>query len=236
MGEPRYAIYFVPPAGSDLYDFGARFLGYDCYNGKDLGHPTDIGLDAPAWEALTREPRRYGFHATLKAPFHLLSRFTEAELAAELDRFAAIPRAPTAIEPAIRSIGRFIAIVSNGTSDAVDRLAADCVTTFERMRGPLTPLDRRKRNIGGASARQIENLDRWGYPFVFEDFRFHMTLTGPVDAISHAALITLLQARLECISESRRIPITHVALVRQDTATARFRVMRRAELTTSHEG
>jgi len=99
MDGPRYAVYFVPPACSDLYRFGARLLGYDCYSGEDLGHPPDIGLDAPAWEELTHEPRQYGFHATLKAPFRLLSPFSETDLVAEFDRFAALPRVPAAIEP-----------------------------------------------------------------------------------------------------------------------------------------
>jgi hypothetical protein len=235
MDGPRYAVYFVPPACSDLYRFGARLLGYDCYRGEDLGHPPDIGLDPPAWEELTHEPRRYGFHATLKAPFRLLSPFSETDLVAELDRFAALPRVPAAIEPAIRSIEQFIAIVPNSTSAALDRLAADCVTAFDRMRRPLTPQERHKRIVAGASASQIENLDRWGYPFVFEDFRFHMTLTGSLNAGGHASIIALLQSRFERINERRSLPITHIALVRQEHPAARFRVLRRAKLTTSDD-
>jgi hypothetical protein len=30
------------------------------------------------------------------------------------------------------------------------------------------------------SAEEFHNLHRWGYPYVFESFRFHMTLTGRV--------------------------------------------------------
>ena len=149
MNEPRYAIYFVPPARSDLYRFGARFLGYDCYSGDDLGHPADIGLAATAWEELTREPRRYGFHATLKAPFRLLPPFTETDLVAELDRFIALPRASVSVEPTIRAIERFIAIVPRGASAAVEQLAADCVTVFDRFRRPLTPQERDRRVARG---------------------------------------------------------------------------------------
>ena len=72
MDEPRYALYFVPPADSALYRFGAGFLGYDCYTGERLRHPQDIALIASEWEQFTHEPRKYGFHATLKAPFRLL--------------------------------------------------------------------------------------------------------------------------------------------------------------------
>jgi Protein of unknown function (DUF1045) len=234
MDEPRYAIYFVPPACSDLYRFGARFLGYDCYSGDDLGHPPDIGLGATAWEDLTREPRRYGFHATLKAPFRLLPPFTEADLVAVFDRFSALPRASASVEPTIRAIERFIAIVPQGASAAVDRLAADCVRVFERFRRPLTPQERGRRVAAGASARQIENLDRWGYPFVFEDFRFHMTLTGAIDTSRHGSIIALLQAAFERVDESRSIPITQLVLARQDAPASRFRVVREVKLAALH--
>lgn len=234
MDEPRYAIYFVPPARSDLYRFGARFLGYDCYSGDDLGHPPDIGFSATAWEELTREPRRYGFHATLKAPFRLLPPFTEADLVAELDRFSALPRASVSVEPTIRAIERFIAIVPRGASAAVEQLAADCVTVFDRFRRPLTPQERDRRVAAGARARQIENLDRWGYPFVFEDFRFHMTLTGAIDASRHGPIIALVQAAFERVEDSRSLPITQLVLARQDAPAARFRVVREAKLAALH--
>src|SRR5215471_9339235 len=76
MDEPRYAIYFVPPADCALYRFGAGVLGYDCYTGERLRHPQYIALSASEWAQLTHEPRKYGFHATLKAPFRLLPPFT----------------------------------------------------------------------------------------------------------------------------------------------------------------
>src|ERR1700687_4123026 len=133
MGEPRFAIYFVPPADSDLHRFGAGFLGYDCYTGRDLGYGQDIEIGASEWAELTREPRRYGFHATLKAPFRLRPELKEADLAAELCRFAALPRPVPAIEPVVQSLGRFIAIVPADTSTQLDRLAADCVTAFDKF-------------------------------------------------------------------------------------------------------
>src|SRR5262249_29238946 len=132
MDEPRYALYFVPPADTALYRFGAGFLGYDCYTGERLRHPQDITLTASEWDQLTHEPRKYGFHGTLKAPFRLLRPFTEMDLAAELERFAAIPRTLPAIEPAIRSLARFIAVVAAKPSVALDRLAADGVMAFDR--------------------------------------------------------------------------------------------------------
>ena len=231
MDEPRYAIYFVPPADSALYRFGAGFLGYDCYTGERLRQPHDTALTASEWAQLTREPRRYGFHATLKAPFRLLPPFTEMDLTAELERFAAIPRTLPAIEPAIRSLARFIAVVAAAPSMALDRLAADGVMAFDRFRHPLTAHEREQRLGAGLSQRQIENLDRWGYPYVFEDFRFHLTLTGPIDADRRDVFLALLQTRLKDIEGGHLVPITQVALVRQSAPSTPFRVVDRAALT-----
>jgi hypothetical protein len=112
----------------------------------------------------------------------------------------------------------------------VEQLAADCVTVFDRFRRPLTPQERNRRIAAGARARQIENLDRWGYPFVFEDFRFHMTLTGAIDASRHGPTIALVQAAFERVEDTRSLPITQLVLSRQDAPAARFRVVRAAKL------
>jgi putative phosphonate metabolism protein len=236
MDEPRYALYFVPPADSALYRFGAGFLGYDCYTGERLRHPQDIALIASEWEQFTHEPRKYGFHATLKAPFRLLPPFTEMDLTAELERFAVIPRTLPAIDPAVRSLARFIAVVAAKPSVALDRLAADGVMAFDRFRRPLTSHEREQRLGAGLSERQIENLDRWGYPYVFEDFRFHLTLTGPIDAERRGSILALLQARFDDIKGGHLLPITRLSLVRQDAWSTPFRVVGQAALTAVRSG
>ena len=230
MGEPRFAIYFVPPVDSDLYRFGAGVLGYDCYTGAELGYPQDIEIGAPEWAELAREPRRYGFHATLKAPFRLVPSLSEGGLVNELRRFAALPRPLAIIEPVVRPLGRFIAIVPANPSAELDRLAADAATAFDEFRHPLAPEERRTRLAAGLSERQIENLDRWGYPYVFDDFRFHMTLTGPVEAGRIGAVVTILQARFNRINGGNSLPIAQLALMRQDAEAAPFRVVCQAEV------
>src|SRR5262249_53560838 len=236
MDEPRYAIYFVPPADCALYRFGAVVLGSDCYPGEGLRHPQDIALSASEWAQLPHEPRKYGFHATLKAPFRLLPPFTEMDLTAELERFAAIPRTLPAIEPAIRSLARFIAVVAAAPSMALDRLAADGVMAFDRFRRPLTSHEREQRLGAGLSEPPIHNLDRSAYPYSFEDFRFHLTLTGPIAAERRASILALLQARFNDIDGGHSLPITQLALVRQDTRSTPFRVVGRAALTAVRSG
>src|SRR5688572_2758569 len=97
----RYAIYYVPAADSALHRFGAELLGYDAFSGEDLPFPVGILQAAPDWGDLTNDPRKYGFHATLKAPMSLASGKTEVELLAACAAFAATPRAIPQIRPVV---------------------------------------------------------------------------------------------------------------------------------------
>ena len=77
---PRYAIYYVPAANDPLYRLGARTIGYDGFTGSALEFPDAVGRRFPDWTEATTDPRKYGFHATLKAPFALAPGQTEAGL------------------------------------------------------------------------------------------------------------------------------------------------------------
>ena len=230
MTDPRYAIYFVPDPDTALYRFGAAALGYDCFTGADI--PT---LDAPPvhagmWRELTREPRRYGFHATLKAPFCLAAGRTEAELiGAFVEWPSSIVSAP-AIEPTVSLLQRFVAIVPAAACARLDRLAASCVKHFDKFRAPLTSADRGRRFAAALTTRQIEQVERWGYPHVFEDFRFHMTLTGPLPEAARDHLIAVLRRAFDHMCGKDEIAVDRLALVKQPEQRARFRVVCQAEL------
>src|ERR1700692_3555819 len=174
--EPRYAIYFVPGADSELYRFGASVLGYDCYTGRDIA--LIDGADAASWTEFVREPRVYGFHATLKAPFYLGKGSNEADLERAVLDFAADQPAVLVGELAVRELGSFIALVPKTPRPLLDRLAQACVREFGQFRLPMTGPERERRLAGGLSARQIENRSRLGYSYVVEDFRFDVTLNG----------------------------------------------------------
>jgi putative phosphonate metabolism protein len=227
--NPRYAIYFVPAADSALYRFGAAVLGYDCYTGNDTGFPDPLPMENAAWRDLTGEPRRYGFHATLKAPFHLAENADETAL---IDAFPAFCRsvgpAPV-IEPIVASLAGFIAIVPTAADPAIDRLAAACVTAFDRFRAPLNARDRGRR-MTGLSERQLGNLDRWGYPFVFDDFRLHLTLTGRLGPECNAEILPYLRDRFAAACGARPVSVDRIALLRQDRPDARFLVIRHAAI------
>lgn len=227
--NPRYAIYFVPAADSALYRFGASALGYDCYTGNDIGFPDPLPTDESAWRDLTGEPRRYGFHATLKAPFHLADDTGEFELVEEFQRFSRTIEAVPVFEPTVATLQGFVAIIPTAADAAIDRLAAACVTAFDRFRAPLSAHERDRRVIG-LSERQAGNLDRWGYPFVFDDFRLHLTLTGRLDADWQSVILPFLRDRFAAAYGSRPLPIDRIALLRQDLADARFMIIRHASI------
>lgn len=210
---PRYAIYYVPGADTALYRFGAAVLGYDCYGGKEL--PPLDGLDAASWPDVVREPRVYGFHATLKAPFRLVPGCTEADLADALAAFAAGQTAVPVGELGVRALGSFIALVPMVVCPPLDRLGAACVREFDRFRAPMSGPERARRLAANLSPRQIEQLDRWGYPYVFEDFRFHMTLTGPLAPAEREPVLQLLCAKFEHCAGARALTVSRIVIARQ---------------------
>ncbi len=229
-GFPRHAIYYAAAAGSDLDRFGAQLLGYDALTGEDLPFPDGIVQSMPDWHDLTSDPRKYGFHATLKAPMMLAPGKTEAGLLEACETFAAIRRTVPVIRPAVDSISGFVAVVPAEPSADLERLAADCVREFDSFRAPLTAGDRARRNPSALTPRQRDHLDRWGYPYVMEEFRFHMTLTGRLDPVRRAPVLAMLRQRFAALGLTT-IAIDRIAVFRQDDAKSRFRIVDQFVLT-----
>lgn len=172
----RYALYFAP-AEAGLWQAGSAWLGWDAATGRPLGQPDLAGLpDA------TAAARKYGFHATLKAPFRLAEGIAPAALQTALAKTAAA-LAPVPLPGlAVTRLGRFLALCPQPQPAALTRLAAEVVTRFEPFRAPLSAAEIARRRPEQLSARQRDLLTSYGYPFVFEEFRFHFSLTGDVDA------------------------------------------------------
>src|SRR5258708_7922392 len=221
---PRYAIYFVPAPGSDLDRFGSELLGYDALSGESLPFPDGITQAVPDWHDLTQDPRKYGFHATLKAPFALAPGSNETKLIAACEAFAVAARPIPVIRPVVKAISGFIAVVPAEHSVELDHLAADCVRDFDPFRAPLTAEDRARRNPSALTAAQRDHLDRWGYPYVMDDFRFHMTLTGKAPAERRDQLMALLRRRFAAL-DLAALAIDRIAVFRQNDPASRFRAL-----------
>jgi putative phosphonate metabolism protein len=177
----RFAIYFTPARDEPLTRRAADWLGRDPFSGAPA-QPPAVSTLSPAEIAFhTAAPRRYGFHATLKAPFQLKSTEPEARLAAELADFASRTER-FSVRLVISRIEGFFALVPAALAPVLQRLADDVVEGFDRFRAPLSEAEIERRNPDALSAEEFRNLHRWGYPYVFDTFRFHMTLTGRVGA------------------------------------------------------
>lgn len=222
---PRYAIYYAAAPGSELDRFGARLLGYDAFSGETLPFPDDVEQMVPDWRVITHDPRKYGFHATLKAPLSLAPGGTEAELLAACGAFAGTPRKIPVIRPVVGSISGFIALVPEAPPAELTRLAADCTSELDAFRAPLTSEDRARRTPSALTPRQREHLDRWGYPYVMEDFRFHMTLTGRLDADRREPILRMLRDRFSKL-RLETLAIDQIGVFRQDNTDSQFRNVR----------
>ncbi|UYV35893.1 DUF1045 domain-containing protein [Rhodobacteraceae bacterium D3-12] len=172
----RFAVYFTPPPGP-LADLGAAWLGWDAAHARAVPHPSLPALPLPV-EKITAVPRKYGFHATLKPPFALAATTSLDALKSDLADLAA-RLAPVTLEALnVTRLGSFLALVPAGDTSALSALAATLVRELDHHRAPLLDADLAKRRANGLSAAQDANLLQWGYPYVMQEFRFHMTLTG----------------------------------------------------------
>lgn len=223
-GFPRYAIYFAAGADSVLSRFGAELLGYDAYTGDELPFPGEALQVAADWRDVSADPRKYGFHATLKAPMALAPGRTETELMAACATFAGKARPIPVIPPVVDTISGFIAVIPAEPARDLQQLAADCTRDFDPFRAALTADDRARRRPEKLTERQRDYLDRWGYPYVMEEFRFHMTLTGRLEAERRGPILQMLRARFAALKLDR-LAIDRIALFRQDDAKARFRIV-----------
>lgn len=178
MSAPRYAIYYAPSPESPLWTFGSAVLGYDAATGQRRSPLAPEGVSGSDWEAMTAAPRRYGFHATLKAPFHLSDGASENDLIEAGLAFARRRRGFALPELSVENLEGFVALSPVAPCEPLDALSAGCVEAFEPFRAPLAEADLAARLKAPLSERQRAALTRWGYPYVFEDFHFHMTLTG----------------------------------------------------------
>jgi putative phosphonate metabolism protein len=177
----RYAIYFTPQENEPLTRAAANWLGRDAYGGPASPPDRRATLSAEETAFHTAAARRYGFHATLKSPFALAANETEDSLRGALDEFASTSVPVVLPRVVLSRLDGFFAITPFEQSDSLDRLAGDVVSCFDRFRAPMTERDIERRNPDRLNPAELKNLYLWGYPYVFERFQFHMTLSGRVN-------------------------------------------------------
>ncbi|MDP2734345.1 MAG: DUF1045 domain-containing protein [Hoeflea sp.] len=176
----RYAIYFAPDPASQLAELAASWIGRDAATGRPVQQPDFDCMGADELAGITGPARRYGFHGTLKAPFRLAEDKCESDLIEAMAAFCA-GRPRFALEGLkIGSIDGFVALLPEGDVSELSEFAGDVVSAFDACRAELTEAEIERRNPEQLSLAELRNLMRWGYPYVFDCFRFHMTLTSRV--------------------------------------------------------
>lgn len=170
----RIALYYAPPRDSAWWRAGSEWLGRDAQTGD--------ALESPA-AAVTATPRRYGWHGTLVPPFRCGAGVEVREVLA-VSREWALTQCPFELAVKAESMGRFVALRAADSMDET-RLRAVASTALEAL-GPLrmrsTAQEIERRISPGMTPRQVALLREWDYPYVHDEFRFHMTLSSSLDS------------------------------------------------------
>lgn len=226
----RYAVYFSPTASHPLWALGNRWLGRDPDTGELLNQPSVPGFTPDEVTAFTTTPRRYGLHATLKAPFRLAEGHAESDLVERIAEFSVARRPFELPRMEVTVLDGFIALQSSQPSTELHALADACVMEFDDFRAPPDTVELARRHPESLEASARAHLARWGYPHVFEDFRFHITLTQVTTPDLRARLLPWLA---EHFANALRLPcrVDGLALYVEASPQASFRLIRRFSFT-----
>lgn len=167
----RHAIYYAPSPGTMFHDLGSRWVGRDAFTGEACAQPDVSGITV-----VTGDPRRYGFHATLKPPFALRQAVNAEALLRAVATLAAGQESFT-VALKVGVLDQFLALVPREPAAPLQRLAEKAVRELDGFRQPPSDDELARRRLSDLTPSQERHLAEWGYPYVFGDFRFHMTLT-----------------------------------------------------------
>ena len=232
----RFAVYYAPPEGTPFARLGAAWLGHDPVTG--LAPDPAILPDDPLSElplpreTLARSARLYGLHATLKAPFRLADGIDAETLDSAVGALAGRRAAVTAPRLKVDASLGFVALMPSRKSDTLDALAAACVTELDLLRAPLSAAELAKRRRAGLDMVEEANLRDWGYPYVLNRFRFHITLTGSLSRREAAQVAALLHEVFDPVLDST-LSVDALCLFGDPGEGMPFRLLKRYPLTGS---
>jgi 2'-5' RNA ligase len=180
----RCAVYFVPDVDSAWWQAGSAWLGRCAATGQAMAQPPLAGISSSAQWAATAEPRRYGWHATLKAPFKLAPG---ENLRSVMVALQALADTLTAFDlPALQvsTRGGFMALRPEGDVAQINRIAAACVKDLQHLAQTLSAADVARRRQAPLTPEQDRLMLAWGYPYVLDEFEFHLSFTQKLDSMS----------------------------------------------------
>jgi len=223
--QTRFAIFFTPRPETAWWRFGCAWLGRDAISNLAPVPDDYHGLLPAQWQAYTAVPRRYGFHATLKPPFCLARGCHEHDVYLQAATLAGTLHPVMLPRVKVEMLDGFVALRPRPASPALDAIAAQSVVSFDNLRAAPDAGETARRRQQGLSARQAALLAQWGYPYVFEEYRFHLTLTDRIPEDEGVRLAASLQPLVDGLNAE---PLTVDALaVFVQRAGSPFRLARR---------
>ena len=224
MNPYRIALYYAPETDDPLHQCASAWLGRDAVSGAEVPQPAIAGVDIAE---VTADARGYGFHATLKPPFRVKGD-VRAALQAVQD-FAARTAAFALPPLQITDLDGFLALREAEPCPPLQALADSAVTALDPHRAPATEAEIARRKPEKLSPRQREYLEAWGYPYVFAEWRFHMTLTRRLTPVEKA---TILPAVTEALGDAPAIArtVTDICIFAQAAPGAPFIILERLKL------
>ena len=220
----RVAVYYAPELDDPLWTAGNLWLGRDPETGAALARPvaTDIAN-------LTDEPAAYGLHATLKPPMRLAPGTRYEDFSAAVADLAAGLTAFTLPPLAVENLDGFLALREQEPSPDLQALADSAVATLDGFREQPEAAELARRRRHGLTEAEDAMLERWGYPYVFQLWRFHITLSRRLDEAEMAKAQPIAQAYFaEALARPRRV--SSLAVFTQRAAGQPFMVAERLPL------
>lgn len=221
MTYTRFAIYDAPQDDA-LAEFGATWLGWDVRTGSATAQ-----ADVPGLGDITMTPRKYGFHGTLKPPFRLADGCTVEDVQTAAADLAGRCAPAQSGGLTLTTLGGFLALIPTGDLTGLRRVASACVQHLDPFRAPAPEGELARRRSVGLSARQDALLQRWGYPYVLEEFRFHLTLSGRLTQADRTAWTATARAHLPPLAD--RYDLGSIALC-GERPDGRFELIQRYTL------
>jgi hypothetical protein len=190
----RYAIYFCPASDTPLGRLGHDWLA--------AAHAPELpGISTERRNALLVKVRRYGWHATIRAPFTLADDVTYDD----------VHHAATSVANAcasfelplhIHRLAGFLALRPCVDSTQPKQLAATCLKALAPLCAPLSG-EMMEQRSAGLDADEITFLRRYGYPYVLDRYRFHLTLSAPATEFEEQAMRQWLAPRVAELPSTR---------------------------------
>jgi len=212
----RYAIYYCPGIHTALGRLGREWLS------EALSLP---GISSERRQVLLADVRRYGWHATIHAPFAPMSGASYGDVRSAV---TALAETFDAFELTLRldRLAGFLSLrpIVDGIPERA--LAAACLNKLQPIRASLSDEALQHRGAG-LDKEELSLLQKHGYPYVLDRYRFHLTLAAPAGELEELAMRKWLQSHIAALPPTR---IDALAICREAAPGSPFELLERVPL------